>query len=368
MRYIFSSIFQLKPGFNLPPNGGDLELLKSKTTEALLTRNLDPHRVETSRGLAIRIVFANRILNGENSLPLEEAIALEIQRVNLEQNKKYGDNTEFLIINQQGNAQLELKEVHPIQASFAVSYEAVDKNKITSTHSQEIASIKAGLGIASDGLLQIHRVAKEIVFFDDSNRAIHNVHHNWAFESFFSPALTHEKIQDIQSCVKLAHECNDKTLRDVLALFSEILDRKFTELERFVFGWAALERFIRSTTQQYENKFFEDLDSKGPKEALAVFKKRVRDLMKERQSIKDKFHFITACTNDESSFREDQKDFSNIKKFRDGTFHSGADSPPPNSSIARLLSKYLKLHLATTHTQAGTLDEVRHDSGKDLNP
>ena len=96
MRYQFISIFQLKPGFNVPPDGDDLEILKAETTEALVTRNIRPHCILTSRGLAIRRVVASRIINGDTDKSLDEALRVEIDRVNLELEKQFGDS-EYLI-------------------------------------------------------------------------------------------------------------------------------------------------------------------------------------------------------------------------------------------------------------------------------
>ena len=168
MRHQFISLFLLNPGFNLPPKDGDLEILKTKTTEAFLTKSPDLHCVEMNREIALRRLSVKRLYNGDTDLPFDNALTLEINQVNLEQKKRYGDSAEFLIIKQQGESQFELKEIVTVRENFAVSYDSVDKEGIKNLHGQEIALIKAGLGIASDGYLNINPVAEVLVFFSKS--------------------------------------------------------------------------------------------------------------------------------------------------------------------------------------------------------
>ena len=63
--------------------------------------------------------------------------------------------------------------------------------------------------------------------------------------------------------------------------------------------------------------------------------------------IRDKFNFITAFSEDSESVKQDHADFLKINKARNVSYHAGESAIRPNEEIARLLSKYLKLHFTT---------------------
>ncbi len=349
MRYQFISVFQLNPGFNLPRKDDNLEILKTKTTEAFLTKTPDLHCVEIRREIAFRRLSAKRLFNNVDShLPLDRALTLEIDQVNDEHKKRYGDDTEFLVIKQHGESQFVPKEIFPVLKNFAVSYDSFDKDKIKCHHDQEIAQIKAGLGIASDGSLHINPVADVLVFYNETEQAIHNLQYSFSTESYYLPGLTQEKIENIKRCVKSTCDNNDKSIVRVLTLFSDMLNQKHSDVESFVFGWAALEIFVKYVWKDYEKGFYASLKSDRPNASLSKFVKRVSAEFSRKDNVRDCFDFIAAALNDnDSSLIEDQHEFSKIKNDRDGYFHSGKDIALPRKRVAQLLSKYLQLHLIT---------------------
>ena len=135
-------------------------------------------------------------------------------------------------------------------------------------------------------------------------------------------------------------------VQDDLKTVSHLLSRSLRttdDLQAFLTAWAALEIFVaKSFKSIYEPKLYETL---GKSTAAGQFLTRVRDVMKDKYNIRDKFVVISSSLDPINS-EQDIQEFKDIKSERDGIHEMKLKmSGYPTHRVQNLLRKYLRLHL-----------------------
>ncbi len=136
--------------------------------------------------------------------------------------------------------------------------------------------------------------------------------------------------------------------KDDLKVVSHLLSRSLRttdDLQAFLTAWAALEILIaKSFKSTYEPKLYEAL---GSMTAAGRFLDRVRDVMKDKYNIRDKF-VVLSSSLDAINSEKDIQEFKDIKSERDGIHEMRLKvSGYPTQRVQNLLRKYLRLHLLT---------------------
>lgn len=134
--------------------------------------------------------------------------------------------------------------------------------------------------------------------------------------------------------------------KEDLKIVSHLLSRSLRttdDLQAFLTGWAALEILIAKTFKStYEPDLYKAL---GSMTAASQFLSRVRDVMKDKYNIRDKF-VVMSSSLDPINSELDIQEFRDIKSERDGIHEMKLKvSGYPTQRVQRLLRKYLRLHL-----------------------
>ena len=138
-------------------------------------------------------------------------------------------------------------------------------------------------------------------------------------------------------------------LKTVSHLLSRSI-RTTDDPQAFLTAWAGLEVLIsKSFKSTYEQRIYEALSVATSSDQ---FLRRVRDVMKDKYRVADKFAVMCSFL-DPTESETDIKSFMEIKADRDGIHEMklGA-SGYPTSRTQRLLMKYLRLHLLVTTGQS----------------
>jgi hypothetical protein len=136
----------------------------------------------------------------------------------------------------------------------------------------------------------------------------------------------------------------DDLLQSVVRLLSQSL-QTHDNLLAFLSAWGGLEIFIQKTFKStYEQQIYSRLTGAAAA-AAAPFMKRLRDVMKDKYNIRDKFVVIASSLNNIDADADIQL-FQQLKAQRDGVhemrFSSSSLDP---DKVRTLLRKYLRLHL-----------------------
>ncbi len=141
----------------------------------------------------------------------------------------------------------------------------------------------------------------------------------------------------------------DVTLERPVRLLVSSLYTGVDSLPAFISAWSALEIFINATFKAcYEAKWFDIMEEGTPASSTPIFE-RLKDVMKDKYRIVDKFLVITAVLDAENA-TTDVESFKSLKSVRDNMFHKFDTLPKhlPTEDVQKLLVKYLKLHLLSS--------------------
>ncbi len=114
----------------------------------------------------------------------------------------------------------------------------------------------------------------------------------------------------------------------------------------FLSTWSALEIFVNRSFRTYEKLVLEKLCQGGTPTAPSEFVERIRDVMRDKYGLSNKFALI-ASELDAGSAEGDTREFKRIKKIRDKLMH-GEDvslQALPIKDTLSLLRKYLRLYV-----------------------
>jgi hypothetical protein len=97
-------------------------------------------------------------------------------------------------------------------------------------------------------------------------------------------------------------------------------DCETDRLKAFLSGWAALEIFIAKPFKICENAFLSPLASAGQPTSRKRFLDRIKEVMRDKYRLTDKFSAVAAVlfpNAPEQEIEDDFKQFSHLKKLRD---------------------------------------------------
>ncbi|WP_010161218.1 hypothetical protein [Sphingomonas sp. PAMC 26617] len=136
-----------------------------------------------------------------------------------------------------------------------------------------------------------------------------------------------------------------KGLRHVPRLLAQSDGQRLNPLNSFISAWAGLEILIVSSFSGYESMFSTALNE-ALSPAAAGVAERMRDVMKDKYRLADKFSIMASVLDPEMA-DEDVEAFNNLKKVRDVFFHTLTSSPAdlPADATRQMLRKFLRLHL-----------------------
>ncbi len=143
-----------------------------------------------------------------------------------------------------------------------------------------------------------------------------------------------------------SHLSNVLFAQDDLKTVSHLLSRSVRttdDLQAFLTAWAALEILVaKSFKSTYEPRLYETL---GNATAAGQFLARVRYIMNQKYTIRDKF-VVVSSSLDPTNSEQDIQEFKDIKLERDGIHEMKLKiSGYPTHRVQYLLRKYLRLHL-----------------------
>jgi hypothetical protein len=107
-----------------------------------------------------------------------------------------------------------------------------------------------------------------------------------------------------------------------------------------------LEIFVNKVFKQYNTAFFDSVLDEGHPEVQRKYLGRVRDVMKDKYRLADKFAAISSLLAP-STADKDLQAFVEAKKLRDELFHGQTvdEKNLPVERVRDLVSRYVRLHI-----------------------
>lgn len=344
MDYRYVSIFHVS-GIKLPNDKSEMLLVNSTSTRTKIVfqSDIDQLCYFIDRGAAIGSMMLESLFGKEDTGPVGDRIDKRIKLIRDDRRKRFGSGP-FVVFEFSGEV-----DVHPSKPTrdlgeFIVSYDLVDKNQIRNQFKKEIDQLLISFFLIVERYYELKKVTDGMYLLDESSKVWYSFTLTTSakidvLKTFDDTSLHH--LSDYSSALAKTFD-----LENVYRLVVQSSDKDSDNLESFLFGWTALEVFVNKTFKEYEQKFFKEYLVSEATFSAQKFFDRLRDVMKGKYSLKDKFTVISAYLSNEPE--KDLKEFVSAQKVRNNLSHGKRidESKLPTERIIFLLRKYLQNHLA----------------------
>lgn len=348
MKYRHVSIYEIR-GLIHPSGKGDVTVYTKTgipSVTVLLTDNPDNYCYEIDRAQSVGYLM----LTGSAGLKMSANLQLELQnhigQIRERRRKELG-TAQVLVFIAEGDVDVDFSGPIRDCGGYVVGFDIVSKEHISQSIDFERSAALAALSLSVEqNSLQTRRISKGSYLITESGKPAYSMSISLNAEAYSSKHTTDEIVE--RTAHYLSSLLGDISLSRVYRLFVQAISRKNDELRRFLFGWSALEILISKVFSDYEKLFITNLLGSDPANHVQRYFERVRDVMKRKYRITDKFVIVAACIG-KDSVETDIEDFVKIKKARDALLHGDLvdEKTLPVSETISLLKRYIRYHTNT---------------------
>ena len=350
MRYSYVVAWTMTDGVSLPEGSEPVELSRSEHCRFILTREPDSLLAILDRGGALGYLMLKGLIGQGSSANPDAALELEIDKIREERAKLVGRQA-VLVFEGSGDIDVSLREPLGELDGFIVTFDAIDKSTVTRAHRGDIDAMKVALAFEGQSPAKFALLTQGVYLRDERDRTVYSLTFSGGSAEFsVSVGLTDE----ISSRISARYVALQAAygLENVERLFAQMTDRESDKLKAFISGWAALEILIAKLFKTYEEVFLSPLANAGQPTLRERFLQRLKDVMKDKYRLTDKFLAVAAVLfpdSDDASVENDYQQFSSLKAMRDKILHGEefSERDLPADELARLLRKYILAHVLT---------------------
>ncbi len=345
MRYDFIAVYELI-GVSLADANHveDLVTFPSTGAHAILCSDIDERLMEHDRAYVIGGLLLEGLFGKAEEGSFEERLAHNLERLR-EQRRKQSTGRAFVVFEATGQVESFNPRTERELPEFIIAFEGTPKEGIRSRYESQINGLLAGLAIASENITGTRRIANSVVFLNDKGKPVYS----YEFKATATGTLTTRMNVDVlesvgDSAVVLAQQ------RDLVRpahLLSKSIEDENDELPSFLSAWSGIEIFVNSVFGFYEERVLGGLCQGGTPIAPRKIVGRIRDVMKDKYRLSDKFALISFELSPDTA-AQDVATLERIKGIRDKLIHGGhgeVGTTLPINDTRNLLRKYLGLHI-----------------------
>ncbi len=346
MKYRYVTVYQLR-GLIHNPDRGDVNLYIKEgvpSVRAILTDKLDEHCYELDRAQSVGYLMLKSLFGQRESKDLRVEVETEICRIRERRNKDIEGSEKFIFI-AEGETNPDLSKPNRETDDYSLGVGLISKEIIAESYSDQLHTLLVALCLSTKHeIIEVKKVTGDVYLINERGKPIYSFDFSGSGENYSSRRTTDEVITEAQGqSIKLMSERN---LNRVYELLIQAVSRDNDRLRRFMFSWSALEILIHKVFLAYEKKFIENLTGADPAKHTQRYFDRIRDVMKDKYRLTDKFVVVASGIGDDS-IETDLEMFVKIKNIRDALFHGDRvdDETLPISETVKLLKKYLRRHI-----------------------
>ena len=356
MRYTYLASWSVIGGISLPNDSQPIELCSSKNCRFVLTRDPDNLLANIDRGYAFRRLMLKGLAGQQGTAEFPVALEAEIEEIKAERKKKIGSQA-VLVVEAHGEVYVTINKPVRDYEGFVVTFDAVDKQAVRLNHQSEIEAMKLAVAFESKVPSKFSMLSEGTYLTDDAGRIIYSVNVSSSGEVSVPTNLSAEGAARISARYTMLQQAND--VDSVQRLFSQMADYETDRLKAFLSGWNALEILIAKAFNAYERVFLSPLTNAGQPTLRERFLSRIKDVMKDKYRLTDKFVAVAAVifpAVPDAEVQDDCKKFRRLKDLRDTIFHGEGFSEKdlPVDELATLLRKYVLAHIETPNLALNT--------------
>jgi len=349
MHYYYKAAWAVIGGTNLPQDAQSIELYRSEQCRFVLTNSPDILLADIDRGSAVGRLMLKGLIGQAGDADFAVALEAEVDEIKAERAKSVGAKT-VLVIEANGEIYSVIKEPFREHEGFIVTFDAVNKQDVARIHQSEIQAMKLAVAFESETPSRFASLAEGTYLTNEAGKIVYSISFTMlGADMTVSRGMSAEGADRISERYAMLQSAGD--LESVERLFSQMSDYGTDRLKAFLSGWAALEILIAKAFKTYEHAFFSPLANAG-QPMRERFLKRIKDVMKDKYRLTDKFLAVTSVLFPDApdkEIEEDFKQFSKLKQLRDSISHGDefTERDLPVHELAKLLRKYVLAHVAT---------------------
>ena len=341
MEYTYTVAFKVN-GLCLPEGADEFVISESDEVQVIICSNTSKYSIHSDRGMAVGTLMFKGLTGQGREGEFEAHIEAEVNSIKEERSEKYASGP-FIVFIAKGQTEVDLSKSTKEFGQFVILLDAVDKERIKASYKELINHHLTSLFLVAKRDFRVNKVLDWCHFEEDGK-----VFYSYTF-SVGSPTVTVSNAFTDEIAEKLNNylvALNKNTgLDDICRLLVRASSEQSDKLRSFIFAWTALEIFFNKTFKLYEQKFLEKHTIDSLPVLAQHFFERLRDVMKGKYSLRDKFIVIVSMLSDNAD--EDLQQFVNAKNLRDKLLHGEdvEESEFPINDVICLVRKYLALHL-----------------------
>lgn len=345
MKYRFLSVHKLIGVTRLTERDEEAIIIEYPTLKArvLLTSNINEHLFELDRASVIALMMLKGLIGQGGEGPFEERLTYELSEFRHRREKEIGEGV-FVVFEAEGETDSWNPKTQRELDDFVIAFEAVPKSQIRQKYETTIGGVLASFVLGWDSVCGINKVAEGVYFINEGGKPTYS----FGFEVSTPAVIVSKKIQPdaIDHVKQVAKNMgSQQELMDPAQLLVKSLDKQSDTLLAFLSIWTGLEIFVNKIFKTYETRMFPRSVSPSATEIPPKVINRIREVMRDKWSIDDKFSVVASFLLPGDS-HSDSDQFKRIKRIRDQLVH-GKNVPLkslPIEDTQNLLRKYLKLY------------------------
>jgi hypothetical protein len=349
MRYFYTAAWVVVGGISLRQDSSPIELASSKDYRFLLTSDPDAFLSRVDEGSAIGRLMLKGLAGQRGDADFRVALAAESEEIRARRKKIIGGQA-VLVFQAQGEIDATLNEPFREHEEFIVTFDAVDKHRVRQRHQADIEAMKVAVSFERDVSSLFVGLADGTYLLNEAGKIVHSISFSVGGDASFSTSLSDEVAKRISTRYSALKAADD--ISSVERLIAQMAEYGTDRFKTFLSGWAALEIFIAKSFKSYERAFLSPFTNADQPTLRERFLERIKDVMKDKYQLADKFIAVTAvlfpgASNDD--VQQDYQKFRELKGLRDKIYHGEpfSEKELPVNELAGLLRKYVLARLST---------------------
>jgi hypothetical protein len=273
--------------------------------------------VDIDRGVAVGRLMLTGPVDQPGVDDFAEALASKVADIRAERAKRARMQA-ILVVEASGEIDASITGPYKEHDTFVVTFDAINKQAVARIHQPEVQAMKLAVALENETPSRFSLLSEGTYLTNDTGKIVYSFTFAISGELTVSSALSEDGVNRISDRYALLK--NAEKLEPIERLFLQMSDCETDRLKAFLSGWAALEIFIAKSFKICENAFLSPLASAGQPTSRKRFLDRIKEVMRDKYRLTDKFSAVAAVlfpNAPEQEIEDDFKQFSHLKKLRD---------------------------------------------------
>ncbi len=279
------------------------------------------------------------------SANFDERLTRELEEIGESRKGKFGAGP-YLVLTREDEVDA-LPPDHTLETEdFVIWLDGAPTELLCQASKPRIHAALTALVLGAENVSGIDKISDAVIFFRSDGKPIYSYTASLSAATLsVAQAITAEAIQWVSGWHQTLARHHD--LDRVNHLLVSSLQSEADTMRSFLDAWTAMEILINKTFSSYEERFFHELNEISYSDARQHYLERIRNVMKDKYRLVDKFALIASQLCPENA-DEDVRQLKQAKDNRDDLLH-GQDideASLPVRTVQELARRYLRLHLA----------------------